>query len=178
MPKDKVKNKVRFDVTSEDIVSVEGTSLGDYYPSGSAIPRDYDFGFGEYKTFLLDEKTREESKIPIKKDEVEKIAKIKTKTECVRYILKNKTLYSKWETILVVCDNILKVLPTVIFSSLPILIFTSIKEISYTTIFCIYLTMGLIAIICGIVRIQSRKILFALTEYHNFANKRREELPQ
>ena len=172
----KVDHKGGTHVTSEDIVTGMGYSLGDYYPSGSRVPDDYDLKYDEYIKLLTDKKTKKETKIPIDKDEIDKIAKLETQLDCIRYILGSKYLYSKYETIVVICDSILKVLPTVIFASLPLLLLKDVTgEISDCLVVTIYLIMGIVAIISGITRIYARGKLFALEEYHNFANETRKK---
>ena len=165
-----------FHVSSEGIVTSSGYSLGDYYPSGSRIPKGYGLKITDYKALLADEKTKKETKIPFDKDEIEKISKLNTRKDCVKYILGNKNSFARYETYIIICDSILKVLPTVIFASLPLLLLRDITgEINNFLIIFIYLIMFMTAIICGYSRFYARGKLFALEEYHNFANEMREK---
>ena len=85
------------------------------------IPYIPDLSFEEYLSFLTSKKTEDELKIIPDTDELRKITDLKTKQDLHRYILRNNKELSIYDSYIMITENILKVLPVVVFSSLPLL---------------------------------------------------------
>lgn len=101
------------------------STSSDYFPGGSAWPwtdlKDKNWSSDEYISFLKDAQTKE-GVLKFKATELDKIEAFETKQECHRYRLKRYQKLAFFDSILIIFDNILKILPVVIFSSLPLLI--------------------------------------------------------
>ena len=155
-------------VTSEDV----GTTV--FYPAGSAY-------WGElhekeeakkYYEFLSDDDVTQKTRIPYKKFDPKtrseqgfdsKQAEIK-----VREYNSKK---AKWETILTVANNVLRVMPTILIVALPMFILKEIANIEYSIILTVYILMIFAFIITGISHFFATKNLYAINDWINQLTK-------
>jgi hypothetical protein len=134
--------------------ATSASSASDYFPSGSSYPwsdltMDEKWPSSDYISFLKNSETKEESKLKFDDKELEKIESFTTKEECHRYRLgKNKSL-ALYDSLLILFDNILKILHVVMLSSLPLLLLNNIA--SPTNNFDIYLIILIYSIMISAV---------------------------
>ncbi len=122
----RIENDYVSSYVGRSSIPTSGTSTtSDYFPSGSAWPwtdlKEKNWSSEEYISFLKDAKTNQEV-LKFKTTELDAIEAFKTKQECHRYRLKRNQKLAFYDSILIIFDNILKILPVVIFSSLPLLL--------------------------------------------------------
>jgi len=122
----------RFDLLHSNYNQRGGTRV-DYFPSGSSYPwtdltTDDKWPSSDYIKFLKDPKTKDESSLKFNYKELEKIEAFTKKEQCHSYRLgKNKSL-AFYDSLLILFDSILKILPVVMLSSLPLLLLNNIAS--------------------------------------------------
>lgn len=127
---------------------------------------------------MKEEKTKKETKLSIKKDEIEKIDGFTTKEDCHRYRLGLNKPISWRDTFLVLFDNILKILPVLMLSSLPILFLTNInsQDFDINLLWIVYGLMFIFLIISIICRSIIKNKLMTFDQYLIAVNKKEESL--
>lgn len=168
-----------------DLIHTDNKPRGttDYNPSGSSYPwtditKKEEWKFKDYYDFLKDKKTKKETKLNIEKTELDKINKLKTKVECHRYRLTKFRMLAKYDTYLLLLDNILKVIPVVLLSSLPLLLLRGIPEIKISNeiIIGIYISMIVAVIISSLLRWRFKNNWMTTDQYIIAVNKKEEEI--
>lgn len=157
------------------------STTSDYFPSGSAWPwTDEKWNSNDLINFFKDEHYREETKIQLDDKELETIRNFTHKEQCHSYRLSKNGILAMYDTLLVVFDNILKIVPTVLLSSLPLLILKN--TISGTTgfdnnlIVTIYGIILIAILLSSIPRWFFKKRLMTIEQYVIIAIKKEEEL--
>jgi ABC-type sugar transport system permease subunit len=165
--------------SSGSATSTPSSGVSNYIPSGSARPwTDKKWDSKDYISFLKKDDTKTRTKLKFRDKELNKIDGFTTKEGCHGYRLGKNKSFAFFESLLIIFDNILKILPLVMFSSLPLLILrnSSSENFDDNFVILIYGVMICAIIISFVLRWIFKNEWMIIEQYIIAVNKKEEEI--